>query len=81
MEKFKTLNNGRCKDIINLAAVGKSRQAYILLYNSVELLTDELFKRVFAFCNEIAPLLVVFKTLPFNVQNYYNQLWLRKELL
>lgn len=77
MEKFKTLNNALCKDIIRQSANGNIRAVYMLLYNSADMMTDELFVRVYNLVFEIAPLtLDVFKSLPNNVKSYYNTLWL-----
>lgn len=77
MEKFKTLNNHLCRQIINSASVGNYRAVYMQIFNSREMMTDELFVRVYNICYELAPMtLQVYKTLPNDVKAYYNNLWL-----
>ena len=80
MEKFKTLNNHLCKSIINHACCGNYRAVYMLLYNCSDMITTELFIRLYNICFEIAPLTSdVYKTLPNEVKTYYNQLWLTQK--
>lgn len=79
MEKFKTLNNQYCKDIVRHACNGHYRAVYMTLYNCYDYLEEHVVVRLHNFLIEIAPLtLDVFKTLPYEVQSFYNTLWLRK---
>lgn len=77
MEKFKTLNNSRARDIVISACRGKGRSVFLQLYHAYDLFTDELYQRVFSLVMEICPLTMeIYKTLPYDVQNFFNQLWL-----
>ena len=79
MEKFKTLNNSLCKDIFRNAVNGSIRAVYIRIFNCHDMMTDELFERVLNLVLEICPLsLEIYKSLPFDVQSYYNSLWLSR---
>ena len=78
MEKFKTLNNSVCKDIIRNAVGGCHRAVYMLIYNYHDAFTDDLFVKLYNLCYEFCPMsLELFKTLPLEVQNWYNVLWQR----
>lgn len=78
MEKFKTLNNSRARDIVRSACQGKGRSVFLQLYHAHDLFTDELYQRVLSLVLEICPLtLEIYKSLPFEVQNFFNQLWLQ----
>ena len=79
MEKYKTLNDCIAKDIIRHACLGKTRIVYMLLYNYRDAFVDDVYHRICGIIGDIAPLtLDVFKTLPYEVQYYYNSLWLNK---
>lgn len=79
MEKFKTLNNSRARDIVLSACKGNGRSVFLQLYHAHDLFTDELYLRVMSLVLEICPLTTdVYKTLPFDVQRYFYLLW--KEL-
>lgn len=68
MEKFKTLNNSRVRDIIRSACYGKGCSVFLQLYHAYDLFTDELYLRVMSLVLEICPLTTdVYKTLPFDV--------------
>lgn len=76
MEKFKTLNNSFARDIVMSACYGKGRSVFMLLYHAHDLFTDELYQRVLSLVLEICPLTMeIYKTLPFEVQNFFNSLW------
>ena len=80
MEKFKTLNNRVCKDIIRNACIGSHRAVYMLIYNHYDLFSDQLLERIFKIVSELCPILDVYSSLPFIVQTFYNQKWLTNEL-
>ena len=78
MEKFKTLNNRICRDIIRNACCGCHRAVYMYLYNYRDALTDDVYMRLCTIINELSPLtLDIYITLPNEVQSYFNQLWLQ----
>ena len=79
MEKFKTLNNHRVRQILYCACSCQSRAVYMMLYNSIDYFTEDLFARVYNILFDMCPLtLDIYNSLPFEVQNYYSQLWMRK---
>lgn len=76
MEKYKTLNNFVAKEIIRLACVGCFRAVYMLLYNNRDAFVDEVYHRICKVVFEIAPItLDILKSLPYEVQHYYNRLY------
>lgn len=76
MEKFKTLNNQRVRQILYCACSSQSRAVYMLLYNSRDMFTQELFMRVYNILFDLCPFtLDLYQSLPNEVQSYYNQLW------
>lgn len=79
MERYKTLNNQYCKDIIRHACNGNLRAVYMKLYNTYDLLDYTVVARLYYLLLDIAPLtLDVYKTLPLEVQSFFNSLWLHK---
>lgn len=77
MEKFKTLNNHRVRQILFCACANQRRAVYLMLYNSRDYFTDELFTRVHNILIDMCPFSIdLFESLPVNVQSYYNQLWM-----
>ena len=79
MEKFKTLNNRLCRDIIRNACCGCYRAVYMYLYNCHDMLDDDVYVRLCTIINELCPLTYdIYLTLPNEVQSYYSQLWLLK---
>lgn len=79
MEKYKTLNNFVAKEIIRLACIGCNRAVYMMLYNYKDAFVEEVYHRICTVVGDIAPLtLQVFKSLPYEVQSYFNVLWLNK---
>ena len=81
MEKFKTfktLNNCIARDIVRNAVCGNYRVVYMLLYNYRDAFIYEIYHRLCEIVGEFAPLtLDIFKSLPYEVQSYYNCLWLK----
>ena len=78
MEKFKTLNNLVARTIVRNAVCGNYRAVYMLLYNYSDAFVDDIYHRLFEIVGDFAPLtLDIYKTLPIEVQNYYNILWLK----
>lgn len=79
MEKFKTLNNQLVRQILNCACSCQSRAVYMMLYNSVDYFTEDLFTRVYNILFDMCPLtLEIYNSLPNDVQTFYSCLWLRK---
>lgn len=76
MEKFKTLNNHRVRQILHCACASQTRAVYMMLFNSRELFTNDLFTRVYYILFDMCPFtLDIYKSLPLEVQQYYNTLW------
>ena len=77
MEKFKTLNNHRVRQILFCACSNQARAVYLMLYNSRDYFTDDLIARVHNILIDMCPLTIdLFESLPVGVQSFYNQLWL-----
>ena len=77
MVKHKTLNNFKAREIIRCACSGNYRSVYMYLYNFRDDFTDEIYHRICTLVGELAPLtLEIYKSLPYEVQNHYNQLWI-----